>query len=434
MPNPAPCWIGIDLGTSGCRAAAIDASGDLLATASRPLPDSVRSTKGHAEQSAEAWWSAVSRVLRDLCGKLPNHRIEAIGVDATSATLLLCDAKGTPLTLALMYDDSRSRRGAEAIARRSPEGSAARGASSSLSKLLHLSAGLSPGRKVLALHQADWIIGRLLGRFGDSDWNNALKLGFDPATTRWPDWVTDLVPTTVQLPRVHAPGTPLGTLDPAIAKALSLDPSIRICAGTTDSTAAVLATGVCEVGDAVTVLGSTLVMKVLVEQPIADHPSGVYSHRIGDLWIAGGASNSGGSVLRQFFDDDQLERLSREIDPEVPSGLDYYPLPAPGERFPQSAPQMQPRLSPRPDSDAEFLHGLLEGMARIEAAAYDRLQTLGAPRPRRVLSIGGGAGNPVWTRIRARISGLDVTTSPIEHPAYGTALLARRSPQTDQSS
>lgn len=84
----------------------------------------------------------------------------------------------------------------------------------------------------------------------------------------------------------------------------------------------------------------------------------------------GGASNTGGAVLKQYFSSAQLAELSEHIDASVPSALDYYPLTTPGERFPINDPNLQPRLMPRPDNDAEFLHGLLEGVARVEAQAY----------------------------------------------------------------
>ncbi len=85
---------------------------------------------------------------------------------------------------------------------------------------------------------------------------------------------------------------------------------------------------------------------------------------------SGGASNTGGAVLKQFFNSQQLEELSQRVDSSVPSPLDYYPLTSPGERFPVNDPDMQPRLSPRPEDDAAFLHGLLEGIARVEGQAY----------------------------------------------------------------
>ena len=79
--------------------------------------------------------------------------------------------------------------------------------------------------------------------------------------------------------------------------------------------------------------------------------------RAGDSWLVGGASNSGGAVLRQLFSDQQLAQLSAAIDPSQVSPLDYYPLPAAGERFPVNDPLLAPRLEPRPEDDTQFLHG-----------------------------------------------------------------------------
>jgi sugar (pentulose or hexulose) kinase len=83
-----------------------------------------------------------------------------------------------------------------------------------------------------------------------------------------------------------------------------------------------------------------------------------------------------------------------------------------------------PRLSPRPGDDRHFLHGLLEGIARIEADGYRRLAELGAPSPRRVLTIGGGAGNATWTALRQRLLGIEVLPAARQQAAYGAALLA----------
>jgi sugar (pentulose or hexulose) kinase len=179
-------------------------------------------------------------------------------------------------------------------------------------------------------------------------------------------------------------------------------------------------------GDAVTSLGSTLVLKILSPEPIQSARHGVYSHRLGDAWLVGGASNSGGAVLRRFFDNATLRRLSEQIDPNRDSGLDYYPLPAIGERFPVHAPDLAPRLDPRPADDAHFLHGLLEGIARIERDGYRLLTSLGAPTPRRVLSTGGGAANPAWTALRGRLLGVEVVPARDTEAAEGAAELALR--------
>jgi len=418
------CYIGLDLGTSGCRALAVDSERRILAQARVALPHPRRGAEGGVEQDAELWWTAVVKVLRDLGQGLGAYRPVALCLDGTSSTLLLCAADGTPLAPALMYNDTRARAEAERIAGIAPHSSPARGASSSLAKLLFLAGRMEPAAGTLALHQCDWILGRLTGRFGISDWNNTLKMGYDPQREEWPAWIEELDLGDIRLPRVLSPGTPVDSMSPEAAAATGLPTQTRVAAGTTDSTAAVIATGIREPGEAVTSLGSTLVLKVLATHPVTDPRYGVYSHRFGNLWLVGGASNSGGAVLRQFFDATQMARLSASLAPDRPTGLDYYPLPAPGERFPIDDPSLQPRLAPRPREDLRFFQGLLEGIARVEANGYRRLQALGAPAPTRVLSIGGGATNAGWTRIRARLMGIPVAPAAAREAAYGAALLA----------
>lgn len=419
-----PAWIGIDIGTSGCRAIAIDETGRELAGARVELAEPLKPAPGCCEQDPDLWWTAVMTCLKRLGADLDGRHPIAVCVDATSATLLLTTRTGTPFGSALMYNDRRAVDEAALIDRVAPRESPARGPSSSLAKLLHLHRSLEHAGNVLAQHQADWILGRMTGRYGVSDWNNALKLGYDPERLCWPEWVTRLVPEDVGLPDVLAPGETISILADEIADELGWPATTRVLAGTTDSTAAVIATGASTPGDAVTCLGSTLVLKIVSDRPVTAAAYGIYSHRFGDLWLVGGASNSGGAVLRQHFTDDEIAALSLAINPEQASGLDYYPLPAKGERFPRNDPALAPLLSPRPSDPTTFLHGLFEGIARIEAEGYARLAELGAPRPKRILGIGGGAANPTWTRLRARILGVDVVAADHQDAAYGAALLA----------
>nr|WP_242469704.1 FGGY-family carbohydrate kinase [Rhabdochromatium marinum] len=414
----------MDVGTSGCRALAVAADGATLAEAQAELPASKTADAGGVEQQPQDWWRAVQTVLSDLVVRCTGWRLTALCLDATSATVLLCDTQGQPLGPALMYNDSRALEAAALIDRFAPPESPARGASSSLAKLLHLRAQLRPRETTLALHQADWLTGCLTGRFGSSDWHNSLKAGFDPQTLSWPSWLDALDLAPLHLPRVVAPGTDLGPIAPEVAAAIGLPADLRILAGTTDSTAAVLATGALTPGTAVTSLGSTLVLKILSDRPVVAPEYGVYSHRLEAGWLVGGASNSGGAVLKQFFTPQALQSLSAAIDPNRDSGLDYYPLCGSGERFPVNDATLAPRMQPRPASDVQFLHGLLEGIARIERAGYARLRALGAPAPQRILTIGGGAGNAVWTRLRARLLGIPVEPARQQQAAYGAARLA----------
>ncbi len=124
------------------------------------------------------------------------------------------------------------------------------------------------------------------------------------------------------------------------------------------------------------------------------------------MWLAGGASNSGGAALLAHFSPNEIEALTPLIDPDADTGLDYYPLTGKGERLPIADPEFAPRTAPRPESREKFLQAILEGIASIEALGYRRLAELGAPALVSMRTVGGGARNAAWTRIRARRLGV----------------------------
>ena len=414
--------LGIDFGTSGARAIALDPSGAILASGR------VTVALGDPAQWAEQWRQSLVQLL----GQLPltvRQGLGAIALNGTSGTVLLCDAQGQPVTEPLLYNDSRGQVVIDDLRAIAPPDHPVISATSSLAKLLWWGdRGLTQDGPLYLLHQADWLAFHLHGILGLSDYHNALKLGYDVAGDRYPDWFQTL-PAAVQsvrLPQVLTPGCPIACLTPAIAQEFSIPESCEVCAGTTDSIAAFLASDAAEPGQAVTSLGSTLVLKLLSQTRVDRAAEGIYSHRFGDRWLVGGASNTGGAVLRQFFDDQAIAHLSQQIDAAVPSQLDYYPLPGPGERFPVADPHLLPRLTPRPPEDALFLQGILEGIARIEAQGYQRLVDLGASPLTQVYTAGGGAQNPTWTAIRDRLLPVPVSPAAQTEAAYGVARLAQR--------
>lgn len=417
--------LGIDLGTSGVRSAVIDASGQMLAAARAeygPAP--------HDHRDPERWWSAVLTCLDAQMDALRARNLQPrdiarIGVDGTSGSVVLTDAALVPVTRALMYDDGGFTAQAARIAALAPRAHIAQGAGSALARVLALVAEDRAGRATHLLHQADFIAARLMGHGGLTDYNNALKTGLDPASGLWPDWCADLPLDRALLPKAHPPGAPLRPVAAAMARRLGLSERAMVHAGTTDSIAAYLACTSQIAGVAVTSLGTTLAVKLLSHQRIDAPEMGMYAHRLGTGWLIGGASNTGGGVLKAFFTPAELQALSARIDPACESPLDYYPLLRPGERFPVQDAALAPRLHPRPDDPAAFLHGLLESMARIEKRAYDLMAGLGAGYPLRVLTAGGGAANPVWTAIRARVLGVEVAPSPMSEAAFGTARLVQ---------
>ncbi len=408
-------FLGIDLGTSGVRGSAIDLDGNELASIRIPLPQL---------QLAADWRHAAFNVIGQLSDQVETDAIQAIAIDGTSGSVLLCDGSGEPCSPVLMYNDQSCTEEAELVSRYAPENSPARGASASLAKVLSLLRSCPDAAHIC--HQADWITGLLCDRFDISDENNCLKLGYDPITREWPQWLYQLNIDTAALPQVYPPGTGIKMVDADIADQLGLPAHCQVVAGTTDSIAAFIATGANEIGEAVTSLGSTLVIKLISDKPVFSSELGVYSHRLGDTWLAGGASNSGGSVLLKYFDLERIHEMTPLLDPGSPTGLDYYPLAAAGERFPLNDPELQPRLEPRPDDELFFFQGILEGIATIEAHGYEVLSQLGAPAVTKVLTAGGGSRNPAWRRIREHKLGVPVEIADHSEASYGAAQLARR--------
>ncbi|MFP7672504.1 FGGY-family carbohydrate kinase [Marivita sp. S0852] len=418
--------LGIDLGTSGVRSAVIAADGTVLSMARGSYGPNVDDRR-----DPECWWKAVSECLHAQMQALRDDGhspfdIAGLAVDGTSGSLVLTDAALRPVSRALMYDDGGFVDEAVIIARHAPTSHVANGPGSALTRALKLVSEDTGKQAVHLLHQADFIAARLMGQGGHTDVNNALKTGLDPETGMWPDWMTGLPLPSALLPKAHRPGEVIATVSAEKARAFGLSSALKVHAGTTDSIAAFLAATDPAPGHAVTSLGTTLAVKLMSTRRIDVPGLGLYAHRLGDGWLVGGASNTGGGVLRQLLPQADLGQLSTRIDPAVSSSLDYYPLVKPGERFPINDPSLQPRVTPRPDDDAHFLHGLLESMARIERDAYASIVEHGATAPNMVYTAGGGASNSVWTEIRSRVLGLNIETTPHTEAAVGVAKLAQK--------
>jgi D-ribulokinase len=410
-------YLGIDFGTSGARGAVIDEEACCIQAQVRyPFNDSL------AAVTPKIWQEALFVLVEQIPEEL-RREIKAIAINGTSSTVLLVDAAGNPTDAPLLYNDGRGSSVLEHLRSIAPPNHPVLSATSSLAKLLWMRQLPSFSEARYFLHQADWLAFILHGQLGISDYHNALKLGYDVEELKYPEWLENLqIP--IQLPKVLTPGTPIAELRPEIADKFGFRSDCLVCAGTTDSIAAFLASGAKLPGEAVTSLGSTLVLKLLSRTRVEDARYGIYSHRLGDLWLTGGASNTGGAVLKQFFTSAELASLSREIDASKASELDYYPLLKVGDRFPINDPNLPPRLEPRPDNPVEFLHGLLASIAGIEARGYELLQQMGADKLSRVYTAGGGAANNTWTAIRARYLQIPVIASVYTEAAYGTALLA----------
>ena len=418
--------LGIDLGTSGARCACSGPGSRLLETHAVEYPP--------GGTRLEAYTTALEELCSS-CSDAIRSDIGSVAVDGTSGTALLCDASDwSVLAGPLLYNEPANPSAVSDVASIAPPGHTTRSSTSTLCKLAlwhrmgHIDAASSP----LVMHQADWLNALLTGHPSTvTDFNNALKLGCDPALVGsvhppFPDWILNSAYGQALPKDVVAPGTKIGSVSEDASARLGLPVGAAVCAGTTDSNAAFLAAGVDKPGLAVTSLGSTLAVKSMSSTRVDNADYGIYSHFLHNSWVVGGASNVGGETLRQFFTADELDELSAQIDPHSPCTYAYYPLPqgTVGERFPVCDASKQPELEPQPESRAEFLKCLLEGIARVERSAYDRLEDLGATPINCVITSGGGSKNEMWRLMRERVLQRCVEVAQHTEAAYGTALLA----------
>ncbi|WCJ40914.1 D-ribulose kinase [Euphorbia peplus] len=418
-------YLGMDFGTSGARFSLIDNQGIIHSQGNSDYPlfkseDTI--------DLANSWKTTLFSLLEDVPNNL-RHLVASISIDGTSSTTIIVDSNtGEPIWRPFLYNESCPD-ALPIVKSIAPPNHTVCSGTSTLCKLVSWwNTDKSNRKSALMLHQADWLLWLLHGKLGVSDYNNALKVGYDPEADSYPTWLL-AQPYAQLLPSVIAPGTSIGLLKADVRMQYGFPEDCVVCTGTTDSIAAFLAARATEPGKAVTSLGSTLAIKLLSTSRIEDARFGVYSHRLDDKWLVGGASNTGGAVLRQLFTDEQLNTLSETINPLKVSPLDYYPLNGVGERFPVADPNLTPRLHPRPESDAEYLHGILESIARIEAKAYKLLKDMGATEVEEVFTAGGGAKNEKWTKIRERVLGLPVSQAMQTEAAYGAALLALKGAQ-----
>ena len=113
--------IGIDLGTSGIRAALVDARRDVVAMTSARIAAAERN-------NPDAWWRALRAAVGALAREARLVDVESIAVDGTSGTILPVDTAGRPLAPASLYNAPADPTDVARVAQVAPPGSAARGA------------------------------------------------------------------------------------------------------------------------------------------------------------------------------------------------------------------------------------------------------------------------------------------------------------------
>lgn len=426
-----PYFIGIDVGTQGARAVLIDTAGEVLGSGEQAFP---LSNQSREEQSPEQWWQdcllCLQQVMAQVKAAINPADVMAISVTSTSGTIIPLDKNNAPLHNAIMYSDPRSAEEAAyckkvALTEHS-NGYTAFNASSGLPKMLwflnrHPEKAAQLGQFI---HAADFIIGKLCGRYNVTDYTNALKSGYDVRKKEWPAYIWEKLPVQKEwLPAVQPSGTSVAKILPELAANLGLPKTIQIVAGMTDGCAAQIASGAVQVGSWNTTIGTTLVVKGVTTREINDPHGRLYCHRHPEgYWMPGGASNTGADWVTRDFGNN-LGELTAQAAKLVPTKHLAWPLKQPGERFPFIAPQAT-GFHPAKLPPAELFAACMEGVAYIERYAYEVIEQLSGESVSAVFTAGGGSNSDLWLQIRSNVLQLPVYKMKHVTGAVGAAIIA----------
>jgi sugar (pentulose or hexulose) kinase len=424
-------FIGIDIGTQGARVVLLDEVGKQVGAKEEVF---LLSDSSREEQSPDLWWDSCCRLIpaliKDVIEQVPLDKIKAVAVTSTSGTIIPLGRDLNPLHPAIMYSDPRSGKEAAfckaAAVENVKEGYTAFNTSSGLPKMRWF-LGQYPtlaANLYKFIHAADFITGRLCGEYGMTDYTNAMKSGYDIHQYKWPAYITDQIGIRREwLQAVKPSGEPLGTLNADLAEQWGLPNGIIVTTGMTDGCASQVASGAVSPGQWNTTIGTTLVIKGVTGQAVADPSGAIYNHRHpAGYWMPGGASNTGADWVSKLFAGKDLQELSKKAAERLPAASLAWPLLQQGERFPFMAPQA---VGFWPDGDpVETFTACMEGVAFIERYAYERISLLSGEKPGQVFSAGGGSNSDTWVRIRSCITNVPVCRMKNVSGAAGAAILA----------
>jgi xylulokinase len=446
-----PLVVGVDVGSQGTCAQAIDGDGALAATSYVPHELSYP-RPGWAEQDPRSWLGAVGQALGEVRRATAGRPILAVSFGSQLDGLVAADAAGEPTGPALIWMDRRAGEQCDAAATRLDP-----------ARLRRLSGcNLDPGHVAakiawLAQHRpeqhaaARWFL--LPGSF--VAWRASGEPAVDPSNASSSmlldidtgDWSRELCDAfgidPASLAPVHPPHQALGPVAPWLRDAAGLDPTTRVVLGCGDEMAGTLGAGVIDPGSVCDVMGTAEPVCAVTPVPTLD-PDGVtelHPHADPDGWLLENPGWLSGGAYRWFRD----ELGSVEAARAAATGSDVYELlndlaaaaPA-GADGVLWVPALAGATAPEWNADARagwfgltaahrrahLARALLEGNAFALRDVLEAIRAAGQ-EPVELVCVAGGARGDLLRKIRADVTGLPVTRpEDVETTARGAAMLA----------
>ncbi len=394
--------VGLDIGTSSVKAVAADDDGNVVARARVPHEVRVPAPERFEHDATVAWRDGPRRALAEL-GDLD---VRGVSVAAMVPSLAAVDAAGIPQSPGLLYGDERGRTGEQASGQDDASGGFL-GFVRWLAATSGDAAGYWPAQAV-ANHalSGEAVIDTTTAALANPlfDW-----VGWDAALA------ADLGVTTAQLPRLVPTGWEAGRVGgdgPALAS------------GCIDAMAEQLVAGADEPGDVLVLLGTTLIVWVVAEEP-SEVPGYVsIPHTASGSYLVGGPSNAGG-LFRDWVTGLFAPAGDRALDP---GGIPVWaPYPR-GERVPLNDSSRRAGLVglDLTHDPAAVVRAADEASAFVVKRAIDAAVAHAGASPRHVVASGGGTRVEPWVQAVADVTGMPVDCVLVpEGGALGSAWLAR---------
>lgn len=438
--------IGVDVGTSGCKAVVVDGDGRVVAGASATYPTR-RGIDGEVSQDANDWLMAVRSTVRDCLSKLDGPRVAAMSVTAPAHYAVLCDDEGEPLHRVLLSSDGRPGPVAEELRDRlgerffalTGERLTAGWTFAQLVWLRRTEPALWPRLRTVLVGK-DYVRFKLTGDVGTDRSDAAGTALYDQDRAEWsPELCVEAGIETAMLPPIQ-PSTAIGgRLTGAWARLLGLPAGTPVAVGATDTAAELVSVGAVEPGDALVKIASTGTV-VGVTERLQPHPALLaYPHAVPERWYAVAATSTAATAfmwLRELLfggDRPSFADAYRRMDemagrvPPGSNGLLYLPF-LEGERSPYWDEDLRAAFLGLSSSHTRdhLCRAVLEGVALSLRACREAMTQAGISVEHPVYA-GGGMASTVWRTILASVLGLEGTLAEPHGPAVGAAYLAAAS-------
>jgi xylulokinase len=444
--------IGLDIGTTGCKASIFDIHGKRLSSASREYSIDIPHPSW-AEQDAERVWALAQQSIAEAYGKLEDRNpVFAIGLSVQGEAVIPVDQNGSAMRPAILGMDTRTD--AQNVWLRDQFGpdylyqttGMPVHTINTLPKLVWLKENEPSiwSKADQFLLYEDFLIRKMTGQAVISNCLASRTQLFDLNQGQWSaEILSSLDLNPVRLADVLPSGTAAGEVDHDLARAFGFPNNPLVVTGGHDQACGALGVGLTRPGLSMVSTGTAEVVEVAMGSAaltpeLAAGNISVYAHTVPDLYVAMTLNHSGGLILRWFRD----TFCQEQVVSAAAVGVDAYDLIYQDVIAEPSSLLLLPHFSgsgtPHFDTRSKgALLGLTFGTTRSEVAKailegltfelrynLDVLKS-GGVQIDELRAIGGGARSNLWLQLKADITGIPVAVPRItEAASWGAAALA----------